>query len=162
MQNSEIIAVVLTPLDQSSTETLVKFIHQITQRLRVSWAQFWKSLRKMTPQPPGPLFQYLTFYLWRIFPYTKEKFLLWPFSSITCSSFIICPWEVWVHPLCHRIIEWVELEKILRIISFQSPALDRKTFHQTRIFKALFNLALNISRDVAATIYLGNLIPSIS
>ncbi|PKU29536.1 zinc finger ccch domain-containing protein 11a [Limosa lapponica baueri] len=56
-----------------------------------------------------------------------------------------------------EITEWFGLEGTLKIIQFQPPALGRDTSHHTRVVKAPSNLALNPSRDGAATASLGNL-----
>jgi len=44
-----------------------------------------------------------------------------------------------------------------RSSSSNPPAMSRDTFHQTRVLKALSNLALNPAREGAATASLGNL-----
>ena len=44
-----------------------------------------------------------------------------------------------------------------RSSSSNSPAMGRDTFHQTRLLKAPFNLALNSAREGAATASLGSL-----
>jgi len=49
------------------------------------------------------------------------------------------------------------LEGALQIISFQTPAMGRDTFHQTRVLKAPSNPALNTAREGVATASLGNL-----
>jgi len=50
-----------------------------------------------------------------------------------------------------RIIEWFVLEGTLKIILFQTPAMGRDTFHQTRLLKALSNLALNITNNIQSS-----------
>jgi len=57
----------------------------------------------------------------------------------------------------HRLIERFGSEGTLRCSSSNRPAMDRDTFHQTRLLKAPSNLVLNISRQGAATASLGNL-----
>lgn len=162
MQNSEIIAVVLTSGHHWTNPLVKAWLSSYIRSLRASWAQFWKSPRKKTPSLPGSCSNIWLCILWRIFPLYQTE--ISPLTTLIhyLQSFIKHPWEVWVHPLCHRIIQWVELAEISKIISFQSPALDRDTFHQTRFPQALSNLALNISGDGAATIYPGKLFPSIS
>lgn len=50
-----------------------------------------------------------------------------------------------------RIIEWFGFERTLKIIVFQTPAMDRCNFHYTRWLKAPSSLALSISRDGVGT-----------
>ena len=56
-----------------------------------------------------------------------------------------------------RITAWFGLEGTLKTILFQPPAMSRDTFHQPRLLKALSSLALNLSREGAATASLGTL-----
>ena len=44
--------------------------------------------------------------------------------------------------LFHRIIEWLRLERPLKIILFQRPAMGRTATHQVRLPRASSNLAL--------------------
>jgi len=50
-----------------------------------------------------------------------------------------------------------ELGGTLKIISFQTPAMGRDTFHQTRLLRAPSSLALNTATEGAVTASLGNL-----
>ena len=55
----------------------------------------------------------------------------------------------------HRITECFELERILKPIQFQLPAMDSAATHQTRLPRAPSNLASNASRGGASTASLG-------
>ena len=59
----------------------------------------------------------------------------------------------------HRFIEseWFGVEKTLRIIQFQPPAMVRAATHQIRLPRAPPNLACNISRDHTSSDSLGNM-----
>jgi len=49
------------------------------------------------------------------------------------------------------------VEGILKLISFQPPAVGRDPFHQPRLLRAPSNLALNPAGEGAATASLGSL-----
>lgn len=53
-----------------------------------------------------------------------------------------------------RIIECFGLEETLKLMLFQPPAMDRDTFHESGLLRALYNLALDIAMDGTATVSL--------
>lgn len=55
------------------------------------------------------------------------------------------------------IIEWFGLKKTLKTVWIQLSAMDRDTFHYSRLPKAASNLSLNTSTDGKFTFPLGNL-----
>jgi len=57
----------------------------------------------------------------------------------------------------HRIIEWLRLEGTLRLPGSNPPAMDGRTFHQMRLSRVPFNVALSSSRDGASTASLDSL-----
>ncbi|KAJ7401499.1 hypothetical protein BTVI_95604 [Pitangus sulphuratus] len=56
-----------------------------------------------------------------------------------------------------RVPDWFELGGNLKVHLVPPPIVDTDTFHYPRLFQALSNLALDTSRDGAATAALGNL-----
>lgn len=58
-----------------------------------------------------------------------------------------------IKPLLYRITEWFALEETLS--SPNSPAMNRDTFHWTRLPRVPSRLALNIYWDEAPTAALG-------
>lgn len=57
----------------------------------------------------------------------------------------------------HRINKWFWLEMILKIISFQLPAMGRDSLHWIRLLRAPSSTALSTTRDGASTTFLDNL-----
>ena len=62
-----------------------------------------------------------------------------------------------IHSCILKVIEWLGLEKTLKIIELQPPAVGRVAIHEIRLPGAPANLVLNTSRDGAPTALLGNL-----